>query len=321
MADKAPETPGEEAAAPEETPAKEEVKDPKDMSEEELDSFLSGEEPEEPGSTAEGEEKKKEEEKEKEGGEDAPPKKETPAEEPEKNKDGEADPAAKGDTEASPEIKALMEEIEALKKKTANQDKFFDRMGTEVGLLRKKTPEEDRVELEKIRDAYIEDPVEGHRLMEEFRANQDKTTGLQNEYAANRQAEANREALAAKLPDMDKAETVNELAAIMTEDGAPAGAVEVFKSNPFYMDQATLFNLHQRYSLKKENTGLKEQLEAKEKEITELKGKPAKLLEGIEKAAGNTTLKGGGGGKKAEATKGEQNTAKMTSEELDKLLK
>lgn len=298
------ENPGEEAGELE-TLAEEEIKDPKDMTQEELENFLSGEDPIESESTDEGEEEEGEEK---------------PSEEEEEEGE-EEDPEGKGETETSPEMQKLLEEIETLKKKTANQDKFFDRMGTEVGLLRKKTPEEDREELEKIRDAYIEDPVEGHRLMQEFNAKQEQSASLQNEYKVNRTAEANREALSPKLPDMEKSEVVNELATMMTEDGAPAQAVEVFKSNPFLMDQATLYNLYQRRSLSKENTDLKTQLEAKEKEIAELKGKPEKMLKNLEKVSKGTQLpKGSSGGKKA-AAKVEKNTTNLTGEELDALLK
>lgn len=305
MSNELPETPEEEAGELE-APAEEEIKAPKDMTEEELENFLSGEEPAESESTVEGEEEE----------EETPPKEEPPAEEEEEEGDPE------GDTKVSPETAELLAKIEALEKKTANQDKFFDRMGTEVGLLRKKTPEEDRAELEKIRDAYIEDPVEGHRLMEEFRSKQEHTTSLQNEYSANRTAEANREALSTRLPDMEKAEVIEELAAMMVEDGAPPQAVEVFKANPFYLDQATLFNLYQRRSLSKENVDLKTQLEAKDKEIAELKGKPGKLLEGIEKASGKSTLAGKPSGAAPAKTekKVEKKTANLTGEELDALL-
>lgn len=288
----------EEEAGELETLAEEEIKDPKDMTQEELENFLSGEDPIESESTDEGEE-------EEEAGEEGE----------------EEDPEGKGETETSPEMQKLLEEIETLKKKTANQDKFFDRMGTEVGLLRKKTPEEDREQIEKIRDAYIEDPVEGHRLMEEYNAKQAQSSKLQNEYAANRTAEANREALSPKLPDMEKAEVVNELATMMTEDGAPAGAVDVFKSNPFLMDQATLYNLYQRRSLSKENVDLKTQLEAKNKEIAELKGKPEKMLANLEKASKGKQMPKGSAGSKKAAGKVEKKTTNLTGEELDALLK
>lgn len=157
--------------------------------------------------------------------------------------------------------------------------------------------------------------------MEEYNAKQEQSTNLQNEYAANRSAETNREALSERLPDMEKAETVNELADIMAEDGAPAQAVEVFKKNPFLMDQATLYNLYQRRSLSKENVDLKTQLEAKEKEIAELKGKPEKMLKQLEKVSKGKQLPKGSAGSKKAAAKTEKKTANLTGEELDALLK
>lgn len=314
MAKEELETPGnEEAEAGElETLAEVEHPDPTDMTQEELDSFLSGEEPAKPEPIDGGEEG--------EGGEEEGGGGEAPAAGAEGGEE-EDDPKDKGGTETSPEMQKLLDKIENLEKKTANQDKFFDRMGTEVGLLRKKTPDEDLEALQKIRDAYAEDPVEGHRQMEEYKANQNKSESLQNEYAANRSAETNREALSERLPDMEKAEVVSELADMMAEDGAPAQAVEVFKKNPFLMDQATLYNLYQRRSLSKENTDLKTQLETQKKEIAELKGKPEKLLEKLEKASkGKQLPKGSAGSKKAAATV-EKKTANLTGEELDALLK
>ena len=304
------ENPGSEEEAGElDTLAEVEHRDPTDMTQEELDNFLSGETPAESESTDEGGEEGDEEE----GGEDDPAAGAEGGEE-------EEDPKDKGGTETSPEIKKLLDEIEALKKKTANQDKFFDRMGTEVGLLRKKTPEEDLEKIQEIRDAYAEDPVEGHRLMEEYKANQVKSESLQNEYAANRSAETNREALSERLPDMEKAEVVNELADMMAEDGAPAQAVEVFKTNPFLMDQATLYNLYQRRSLSKENTDLKTQLEVKEKEIAELKGRPEKMLKQLEKVSKGKQLPKGSAGSKKAAAQTEKKTTNLTGEELDALL-
>lgn len=302
---------GEEAGELD-TLVEEEHPDPTGMSQEELDNFLSGEEPAESESTDKGEEGDKGgEEGEDAGGEAAG----------EEKKEGEEESLEdKGDTETSPEMKKLIDEIEVLKKKTANQDKFFDRMGTEVGLLRKKTPEEDLEALQKIRDAYAEDPVEGHRQMEEYKANQKESESLQHEYAANRSAETNREALSKRLPDMEKAEVVNELADMMAEDGAPAMAVEAFKTNPFLMDQATLYNLYQRRSLSKENVDLKTQLEAKEKEIAELKGKPEKMLKQLEKVSKGKQLPKGSAGSKKAAAKTEKKTVNLTGEELDAVL-
>lgn len=305
----------EEEVEQEETLLEEEGIDPGNMTEEELDNFLNGEEPGEPEELGEGEESGGEE-----AGEEDPAGGEKPTGEEDPNK-GEK---PEGDTEDSPEIKELKDQIAALNKKTANQDKFFDRVGTEIGLLRKKTPEEDKKKLEEIRDAYIEDPVEGHRLMEEYREEQGKTTQLQAEYSATQRAKANREALGERLPDIEKTEVINEIADLMVEDGAPPQAVEAFKTledGPFYMDQATLHNLYQRNVLRKENTGLKDENESLKKQVEELKGKPAKMLKNIERATKTKTMSGksaGGGKKAAEAT--EKTPNRMSKEELDKVL-
>lgn len=216
------------------------------------------------------------------------------------------------------ENKELREKYERLLKKAENQDKFFDRVGTEVGLLRKRTPEQEREELEKIRDAYIEDPVEGHRLMQEYQDKQNKAKDLEKEYEANQMIERNRESISKLLPEF-KEDSIEELSKLMAEDGAPEEALRAFKAQPYLMDQATLYNLYKRNDLTREVTTLKEQLEAKEKEIEALKKKPDELLDNIEKASKVKTLTNSASGNKNTQAPDEKSVHRMSREELKKL--
>lgn len=247
-------------------------------------------------------------------------KKEAPAE-----KDEPTDGPDESDTVTSEDIKALMAENKRLLKKTENQDKFFDRVGTEVGLLRKKTPEEDKVELERIRDLYIDDPVAGHKAMVDFNASQEKAETVGREVEVNRRIEVNKTGIESLIPDFEinQSEIVEEIAGLMTEDGAPAAAVAAFKEQPFLMDQATLYNLHLRNTIGKESKEKDAKITELETQIEELKKRPGELLNNIEKASKNQTLTGKSAGavpNSAANISTQKPTGSMTNAELDKIL-
>lgn len=298
--------PVETPAAGTETPAAVVTKPASKMSNEELDTFLSGEPADSSSNIVE-------------PVEEDPAKKETPGE----VEDEITDDTDESDTITSEDIKALMAENKRLLKKTENQDKFFDRVGTEVGLLRKKTPEEDKVELERIRDLYIDDPVAGHKAMVDFNANQEKAETVGREVEVNRRIETNKTGIESLIPEFEanQSEIVEELAGLMTEDGAPAAAVEAFKEQPFLMDQATLYNLHLRNTVGKESKKKDVEIADLKTQIEELKKRPGELLSNIEKASKNQTLTGkSAGAVPANSATVTKSVNKMSNAELDKML-
>ena len=185
------------------------------------------------------------------------------------------------------------------------------------------TPEEDKVELEKIRDLYIDDPVEGHKAMEDYRANQERSTTVNREVEVNQRIEKNKTGIESLIPDFEanQSETVEELAALMVEDGAPAAAVEAFKQEPFLMDQATLYNLHLRNTIGKESKEKDAKITELETQIEELKKRPGELLSNIEKASKNQTITGKSAGavqtNSATVTKPTKN---LSNAELDEII-
>ncbi len=297
----------ETPAAGMETPAAVETKPANKMSSEELDTLLNGEPEDNSTNIVDKAE------------EDDPAKKETPAKEEIDSDDEPGEP----ETLTADDIKALVAENKRLLKKSENQDKYIDRVGTEVGLLRKKTPEEDKVELERIRDIYIDDPIAGQEAYAEYKANQDKAETVGREVEVNRRIETNKTGIESLIPEFEEnqSEIVEELAALMTEDGAPATAVAAFKEQPFLMDQATLYNLHLRNAAGKESKGKDARITELETQIEELKKRPGELLSNIEKASKNQTLTGKSAGavpaNSATVTKTAQ---KMSNAELDKIL-
>ena len=297
--------PGETPAV--ETPAAVETKPASKMSNEELETLLN----KEPADTSTNIVEKGEEEES--------AKKEALAK-------GKIDPNDEpGDTETltADDIKALVAENKRLLKKAENQDKYIDRVGTEVGLLRKKTPEEDKVELERIRDIYIDDPIAGQEAYAEYKANQDKAETVGREVEVNRRIETNKTGIESLIPEFEtnQSEIVEELAALMTEDGAPAAAVAAFKEQPFLMDQATMYNLHLRNTIGKESKEKDAKITELETQIEELKKKPGELLSNIEKASKNQTLTGkSAGAVPANSATITKPVSKRTNEELDKLI-
>ena len=290
-----------------ETPAVVETKPASKMSKEDLDTILNGEPVDNSSNIADAAEA------------DDLAKKETPAEEEGEDTSDTDD----SDTITSEDIKALMAENKRLLKKTENQDKFFDRVGTEVGLLRKMTPEEDKVELERIRDLYIDDPVEGHKAMEEYKTNQERTTTVNREIEVNQRIEKNKTGIESLIPEFEEnqSEIVEELAALMAEDGAPTAAVEAFKQQPFVMDQATLYNLHLRNTIGKESKEKDAKITELETQIEELKKRPGELLSNIEKASKNQTITGkSAGAVPTNSATVPKATKNMSNAELDKII-
>ena len=298
----------EESAKPFEAPIEEEVPEADDlkphaMTGEALDTFLAGE-PVEVPPTPEGEIEKEE---------DPPPEIEGKV----------TDDTDDSDTISRDELDELMAENKRLLKKAENQDKFFDRMGTEVGILRKNTPEEEKAELERIRDIYYEDPIAGHRAMEEYHAKQNESATAQNEYQASQMVDANRESLTTIIPDFTKNqdEIVNELAVIMAEDNADSRAIDAFKKEPFMMDQSTLYNLYHRNIANKSIKVKDAKITELETQIEELKKRPGELLGKIEKASKTQTMTGkSAGAVPANSATVAKPASKMSKEELDKAL-
>ncbi len=291
-----------------ETPAAVEPKPVSKMSKEELDTFLNGE----PVDNSTDVVDKVEED-------DEPAKVETPP----KEEDEITDDPDKSDTVTRKELEALMAENKKLLKKAENQDKFFDRVGTEVGLLRKMTPEEDKVELDRIRDIYIDDPIAGQEEYAKYKKGQESATTVSREIETNKRIESNQTGFETLVPDFEtnRGENIEGMVALMTEDGAPAASIEAFKEQPYLMDNATLYNLHLRNVAGKTIKEQDAKITELETQIEELKKRPDELLSNIQNASRNNTLTGkSAGAVPANSATVAKPISKMSKEELDKML-
>ncbi len=268
------------------------------------------------------------------GDEVKPDENEEAGEEGEENEEGtegvEGDESSDGDGqegegEESDDNAELLARIEKQNERLEQQSKLLDKFGTEVGLLRKTSPEEEKARLDEIREAYLEDPIEGDRLLQEYREEQKATQAQSRDDELAGILESNRSVVTSGIKDFEEnlGTNVNEIAEIMKEDGASAKILEAFKENPYVIEGSTLFALHKRNQVAKELASVKEQLAESEKTIAELKKKPGAVLDNIEKASKTKPLTGRDGSKSsggAEDTSGRP-SAQLSRAELKKRLK
>ena len=276
------------------------------MSKEELNAFLNGEEAEaEPeageASGEEGEEKAEGSDEGAEGDEST-------------DDDGQKD--TKEADDASETIKALEERIE-------QQSKLLDKFGTEVGLLRKKSPEDEKASLEAIRDLYLEDPVEGHKAMMEHFRNEEAAVAQSREAEMTQILDRNRSAVSPFKGEFENETNISEIVELIKEDGASAETIEAFKESPYVMEGSTLFALHKRNEAVKKLTAVEADLVKANETIAELKKKPGEVLDKIADATKIKTLTGKDGSSSSVTTSQDSNkpVTRLTQAELKAILK
>lgn len=247
---------------------------------------------------------------------------ETPTEkEPEtaKPKEGAEKPDATDETQpdpvSNPELEALKAEHEKLKGRWENQEKLISRFGNEIGLMRKMTPEQTRIELDRIRDVWREDPIAGDEEMRKFRFRQQEDAHKEEAARIIQKVSSTKEALKQFVPEFDSG--IDDLAGLIKEDGAGDEYVKAFRENPYLLDHTTLYNMHHRARLSKEVAGLKAELETLKIENEALKKKPGEMLKKIEDASRFKPESAANKGAASQSgTLYDKLPAKMTSEEL-----
>jgi hypothetical protein len=244
---------------------------------------------------------------------------------PESKKTGVDDKSAEGTdtngTVSKEDFDALQEKWSAAQKKAEHQDKMLARLGTELGLLRKSTPEDETARLEQIRQVYWEDPVAGHKALEEWRIEQKTRENQKHQDEQIEAYEKNRSNVTSWSPDFES--SIDDMAEIIKQDGVDAASIEAFKKQPYVLDATTLYNLNMRAKLYKSNAVLQAELESLKKENESLKAKPSELVEKIEKAAtqSKTITAKTGGGKTTETIENTKPVYRMSREELQRVYK
>jgi len=244
--------------------------------------------------------------------------KETPAE-PEANPQEPAKEIPAEEPVAKDDLDAVIAERESLKRRIDNQEKMIARFGTEVGLLRKRSPEEERVELERIRDVFIEDPVEGQKALDEYNKRKTNAETLSQEASQRQREVSNRTAILEHVPDFEN--TIDAISSILKEDGVPENSIEGFKTNPYILDHTTLFLLNKRAGLANELQTARTEIEQLKAENEKLKSKPEELVDKIEKAARQKPLTGKTSGAAPETPYGDKLVTQMSNEELQAQLR
>jgi len=220
----------------------------------------------------------------------------------------------KGDTKI-----VSIEEFEKLQRKAEKNDKLLAKLGTELGMFRKASPEEEVEELQKIRDAYVQDPLKGMQLYDEYKERKVAEYREAQKQQVEELETNTRELIENVAPGF--VDQMEEIAGLLKEDGYSDEVIKSFKANPYLYGADTLFQIHKRVGLQKDMAELKEENEKLKKENEELKTKPSKLLSEIEKETNR---------KKVTSKKGDETAAHadvpdkpaflMTKEELAKNL-
>ncbi len=196
------------------------------------------------------------------------------------------------EAEDSPEIKALKEELRASNERIEQQSKLLDKFGTEVGILRKTSPEEEKARLDEIREAYLMDPIEGDRLLREYREEQKVAEKKSRDDELASIFEKNRKVVSSSIEDFESDSNIAEIAEIMEADGASKETIDAFKHNPYILDGSTLFALHKRNEALNEVKTLTEQLAERDTKIAELEKKPGEFVDRIANAVKTRPLSG-----------------------------
>ncbi|MCC7212520.1 MAG: hypothetical protein IT451_11865 [Candidatus Brocadia sp.] len=186
------------------------------------------------------------------------------------------------------EIQGLNTEVEKLRKRTENQQKFFDRIGTELGLLRKQLPEDEKRELEKVRDAFAEDPIKGMSAYKEYEGKIKEREDFINKVQVEEKAEQVKENLSNLVKDFET--KIDEIAELLKEDGASADTIRQYKENPYVYGEEINLNLYKRTISRSEVKKLNSEVEKLRQENEELKKKSGEIFDNIEKASNSSTI-------------------------------
>lgn len=191
----------------------------------------------------------------------------------------------KKDTEKNPledRLKKLEEALEA-------KNKLFDKLGTEVGLLRKKTPEEDKAEIQRIRDLYETDPIEGNKAWEEYKNSQLREKKLEETQALLETVEKTRDVVGRSIPGFEG--DVSAMGDYLSSLGYGENNVNEFKRNPYSVDPATLYFIHKAYKGKHDYDSILTERDSLKSELDSLKEKFKTSIDKIEKGSKSETIK------------------------------
>ena len=223
--------------------------------------------------------------------------------------------------ETEPEVpeKAEVEEtgeLTLLRKQIENQEKFLARMGTELGLLRKKNPEEEVERLQQLRDLQFEDPIAFQEEYAKYKAEKEEAQNREAQETMQQNVENNKQNVRHIVPDFDN--YIPEIAEILLKDGYKTDEVETFKKNPYLTNSDFLFTLQKRAATQKENNALRTELDELKAKYGELEKKPEALLEKIENAS-RRPVTGKTGGARATDTLSNAPVHRLSIDEVRKI--
>jgi len=228
-------------------------------------------------------------------------------------------PTPEPEPKSDEEVKITKTEYDKLIKRIDEKEKFIQRQAQEVG-IRRKSEEQLRAELfelQKTLELKWGEPIEATKIQNEIR---DRETQLQD--AENRtRVESTRNVVKAYVPEPES--LMDEMVALLKEDGNPEDSIRTFRDNPYSQPPGTLVNLAKRAELRKEGRNKDEKIASLEAEIQTLKAKPQETVKKIEKALKESPAMSNDSGQ-ASATKksvDETQVQAMSDKELEQYLK
>lgn len=208
------------------------------------------------------------------------------------------------------DFKVSKSEWEKLQQRLKDKDSEIGRQGNEIGELRKAReslkaiqatlPVDEAAERERLNDLAMTDPVAFQEQLAHLNERKQRAAEQQQIVKRLESLGKNKQAIEQFIPDL--ADSLDDIAALLKEDGVEDGAIDGFKAQPWQVDPAIVHNLKMRAVLNKENATLKAEVEKLKQENAQLKSKPGKVLDQIERTANSQAMNGGTGDASKEDT-------------------
>lgn len=238
-----------------------------------------------------------------------------------------AEPSKEVKKEVAPESKPPEEEIvqitksewEKTQKRIEDKEKFIQRQAQEVG-QRRKSEEQLRAEIFTLEQKLVEkqyEPLEARAIQKEL----DVREAQLGEAELSKRFEANRNTVKAFVPELEA--YIDDVVAILKEDGQPEEAIRAFRENPYSEHPGVIVNLTKRAELARTLRNKDAEIASLKAENAALKAKPQEVVKKIEQALKQPTAMTNDSGQatSVKASIDESQIPLLSDAELDRAIK
>lgn len=221
---------------------------------------------------------------------------------------------------APPEdVKITKEEYEKLLKRIDDKERFIQRQAQEVG-QRRKSEEQLRAEIFALEQKLVEkqyEPLEARAIQKELDAREAQLS----EAEVSRRFEANRSTVKAFVPEPEA--YMDDMVAILREDGQPDDAIREFQLNPYSEHPGVIVNLTKRAEAIRQIRNKDAEIASLKAEVAALKAKPQEVVKKIERALKQPTAMTNDSGQatSVHATVDESQIPYMSDSEIERAIK